>query len=138
MYASSVAAYGFHRDNPVGMTEDWPARPAAHLFYAQEKAEIERLLEQEAAGHVGLGVYLLRPPIVLGPDAVGAKNVVPGPLVPLVRAARRRGGRVPLPVITPPVPIQFIHEAGRRAGVPALHRRRRCRPACTTSPATVC
>jgi nucleoside-diphosphate-sugar epimerase len=38
VYASSVAAYGFHRDNPVGMTEDWPARPAAHLFYAQEKA----------------------------------------------------------------------------------------------------
>ena len=69
MYASSVAAYGFHRDNPVGMTEDWPARPAAHLFYAREKAEIERLLEQEAAGHAGLGLYLLRPPIVLGPDA---------------------------------------------------------------------
>src|SRR4051794_26756873 len=44
VYASSVAAYGFHRDNPVGMSEDWPARPAAHLFYAQEKAELERLL----------------------------------------------------------------------------------------------
>ena len=41
VYASSVAAYGFHRDNPVRMTEDWPVRPAAHLFYAQEKAEIE-------------------------------------------------------------------------------------------------
>ena len=77
VYASSIAAYGFHRDNPVGMTEDWPARPAAHLFYAQEKAEIERLLEQEAAGHPGVGMYLLRPPIVLGPHAVGAKNLVP-------------------------------------------------------------
>src|SRR4051794_22452921 len=31
VYASSVAAYGFHRDNPVGMTEDWPVRPADHL-----------------------------------------------------------------------------------------------------------
>ena len=110
VYASSVAAYGFHRDNPVGMTEDWPARPAAHLFYAQEKAQIERLLEQEAAGHVGLGVYLLRPPIVLGPDVVGAKNVVPGPLAPLVRLLGGVAGRVPLPVITPPVPVQFIHE----------------------------
>jgi nucleoside-diphosphate-sugar epimerase len=79
VYASSVAAYGFHRDNPVGMSEDWPARPAAHLFYAQEKAEIERLLEEEAAGHLGLGVYLLRPPIVLGPDAVGAKTLELGP-----------------------------------------------------------
>ena len=28
VYASSVAAYGFHADNPVGMTEDWPTRPA--------------------------------------------------------------------------------------------------------------
>src|SRR3954471_1266842 len=51
VYASSVAAYGFHRDNPVGMTEQWPTRPASHLFYAQEKAEIEELLHTEARGH---------------------------------------------------------------------------------------
>jgi nucleoside-diphosphate-sugar epimerase len=110
VYASSIAAYGFHRDNPVGMTEDWPARPAAHLFYAQEKAEIERLLEEEGAGHAGLGVYLLRPPIVLGPHAVGAKDVVPKPLAPILRRLGGLMGRVPLPVIAPPVPIQFIHE----------------------------
>src|SRR5215213_4362207 len=48
VYASSVAAYGFHRDNPVGMTEDWQVRPAARLFYAQEKAELEHLLERAA------------------------------------------------------------------------------------------
>ena len=110
VYASSVAAYGFHGDNPVGMTEDWPARPAAHLFYAQEKARIERLLEQEATGRSGLGVFVLRPPIVLGPHAVGAKNVIPGPLTPLVRLLGGVVGRVPLPVITPPVSVQFIHE----------------------------
>jgi nucleoside-diphosphate-sugar epimerase len=110
VYASSVAAYGFHRDNPVGMTEDWPARPAAHLFYAQEKAEIERLLEQEAARHAGLELYLLRPPIVLGPDAVGAKELVPGRLAPFVHRLGDLKARVPLPVITPPVPIQFIHQ----------------------------
>src|SRR3712207_1919585 len=38
VYASSVAAYGWHPDNPVPMTEEWPTRPAAHLFYGQEKA----------------------------------------------------------------------------------------------------
>src|SRR3954451_5262220 len=54
VYASSVAAYGWHRDNPVGMTEDWPVRPAARLFYGQEKAELERLLEQEDAAHPDL------------------------------------------------------------------------------------
>src|SRR5450755_1385758 len=84
VFASSIAAYGFHRDNPIGMTEDWPARPAAHLFYAQEKAEIERLLEAEAVGRPAIEVYLLRPPIVLGPDAVGAKELVPGRLAPLL------------------------------------------------------
>ncbi|HJX43532.1 MAG TPA: NAD-dependent epimerase/dehydratase family protein, partial [Geodermatophilus sp.] len=62
VYASSVAAYGFHRDNPVGMTEEWPVRPAARLFYAQEKAELERLLQAEARAHPQIALYLLRPP----------------------------------------------------------------------------
>src|ERR671916_100479 len=61
VYASSVAAYGFHDDNPVGMTEEWPVRPAAHLFYAQEKAEIEHALGEESEKHSELDLYLLRP-----------------------------------------------------------------------------
>ena len=43
VYASSIAAYGFHRDNPIGITEEWATRPADRLFYAQEKAELEHL-----------------------------------------------------------------------------------------------
>jgi len=113
VYASSVAAYGFHSDNPVGMDEDWPVRPADHLFYAQEKAEIESLLADEAAAHPELDLYLLRPPIVLGPHAVGAKDVLPGPLARLAPLGRRLGGlvgRLPLPVLAPDLPVQFIHE----------------------------
>ena len=53
VYASSVAAYGFHSDNPIGMTEEWPVRPAARLFYAQQKAELEHLLLDEAAHLTG-------------------------------------------------------------------------------------
>ena len=49
VYASSAAAYGFHRDNPIGMTEEWPTRPDHRFFYAEEKAELERLLHVEAA-----------------------------------------------------------------------------------------
>ena len=86
VYASSVAAYGFHGDNPVGMTEDWPARPATRLFYAQEKAELEHVLQTEAAGSE-VQLYLLRPPIVLGPHALGAKEVLPAVLMPLARLA---------------------------------------------------
>jgi nucleoside-diphosphate-sugar epimerase len=113
VYASSVAAYGFHADNPIGMTEEWPVRPAARLFYAQEKAEIERLLELEAAEHPELGLYVLRPPIVLGPNAMGAKEVLPGPLGAIARGLAGVVGRlpVPIPAIAPALPVQFIHEA---------------------------
>ena len=113
VYASSIAAYGFHRDNPLGMTEEWPVRPADHLFYAQEKAELERLLGDEDEQHPDLGLFVLRPPIVLGPHSVGAKTVVPGALEPLAERAARlvRGGLpVPIPVPVPDLPIQFIHE----------------------------
>ena len=112
VYASSVAAYGFHPDNPVGMTEDWPVRPAARLFYAREKAELERLLRAEASRAAGLALYLLRPPVVLGPHAVGAKDLLPGPLAALGRSLAGRIGRfpVPLPFPVPVMPLQFVHE----------------------------
>jgi nucleoside-diphosphate-sugar epimerase len=110
VYSSSVAAYGFHRDNPVGMTEDWPVRPAARLFYAQEKAELENLLRTEAARCARLALYLLRPCIVVGPHTVGTKDL-PGPLAPLARILARQGRfRVPVPVLAPALPIQLVHE----------------------------
>lgn len=113
VYASSVAAYGFHRDNPIGMTEEWPVRPAAHLFYAREKAEIEQLLETESGSSAKPALYLVRPPIVLGPHAMGAKGALPQPIA----AAGRRtldfltGLPLPVPVFAPNVPVQLIHEA---------------------------
>jgi nucleoside-diphosphate-sugar epimerase len=112
VYASSVAAYGFHPDNPIGMTEEWPVRRAAHLFYAHEKAEIEQLLAEEAALHPELEVYILRPPIVLGPHSVGAKTLLPGPLEAVGRALAAAARRLPaaLPAIVPPLPLQFVHE----------------------------
>jgi nucleoside-diphosphate-sugar epimerase len=110
VYASSVAAYGFHRDNPVGMTEDWPVRPARRLFYAQEKATLERLLRARASGPGSPDLYLLRPCIVAGPHAVGAKSLPRGPLGALARAPARWAGRTPLPVLAPELPVQLVHE----------------------------
>jgi nucleoside-diphosphate-sugar epimerase len=112
VYASSVAAYGFHRDNPVGMTEEWPARPASRLFYAQEKAQLERLLREEAARTPDLALYVLRPPIVLGPHAMGAKAVVPERLSGAGDAARRLVSWLPVrvPMPAPDLPLQLIHE----------------------------
>ena len=113
VYASSVAAYGFHADNPVPMDEEWPVRPAARLFYAQEKAEIEHLLGEESAAHPELDPYLLRPPIVVGPHTVGGKDLLPGPLAPLARHLQGRFRRlpVPVPVAVPALPLQLVHEA---------------------------
>ena len=111
VYASSIAAYGFHRDNPVGMAEDWPVRPADRLFYAQEKAELEHLLAEEGEAHPEVATYLLRPPIVLGPDALGAKGSVPAALEPLVRGLVAGWKRLPaLPTLAPDLPIQLIHQ----------------------------
>jgi nucleoside-diphosphate-sugar epimerase len=112
VYASSVAAYGFHPENPDPMTEEWPVRPAHLLHYAQEKAELEALLQEEAARHPELGLYLLRPPVVLGPHAVGAKSLLPGPFAPLNRHLDRvlRRAPLPLPALVPDVPVQFVHE----------------------------
>ena len=113
VYASSVAAYGFHQDNPVPMDESWPVRPASRLFYAQEKAELEQLLEEESAGHPEMALYLLRPPVVLGPNFVGGKELLPGPLAPLAAALveRVRGLPFRLPAPVPSLPLQLIHEA---------------------------
>jgi nucleoside-diphosphate-sugar epimerase len=108
VYASSVAAYGFHADNPVGITEEWPTRPADRLFYAQEKAELEKLLAAEASRFPDMPMYLLRPPIVLGPHAVGGKVDAPDWLRSLVARVPKRLPPVPIPV--PALPLQLIHQ----------------------------
>jgi nucleoside-diphosphate-sugar epimerase len=113
VYASSVAAYGFGSDLPDPVDESWQGRPSARLFYAREKAELERLLQAEATGAGAPDLYLLRPPVVLGPNAAGGKEVLPGPLGPLARALLGRPRRLPIPV---PLPapghrFQFVHES---------------------------
>jgi nucleoside-diphosphate-sugar epimerase len=112
VYASSVAAYGFHRDNPYGMTEEWPVRAADRLFYSQEKAELEQLLQDEAAEYPQIALYLLRPSIVLGPHTVGGKDLLPGLLAPLGRllGGRLRRSPIPIPALVPDLPVQFVHE----------------------------
>ncbi len=111
VYASSIAAYGFHRDNPIGIPEEWATRPADRLFYAQEKAELEHLLQDAAARHPGTELYLLRPPIVLGPDAVGAKVQLPQALEWIADAVQKGVRRLPrVPAIVPDLPVQFIHQ----------------------------
>lgn len=110
VYASSVAAYGFHRDNPVGMSEEWPVRPAAHLFYAREKAELEQRLADRSTAHPDLDVFVVRPSIVVGAHTVGAKAAMPAAVTSAGRALGGVARRWPIPVLVPEVPIQLVHE----------------------------
>jgi UDP-glucose 4-epimerase len=110
VYASSVAAYGFHADNPQPLTEDVPTRGTEAHPYSAMKAEVEGLLLEFA----DLDAYVFRPCIVAGPDARILVNQIPyvqlGERMPA--AVRRLFDQVPVlrPVLPDPgVPFQLVH-----------------------------
>jgi len=113
VYASSVAAYGFHPENPQPLTEDVPARGSESFYYSAQKAELEALLDDLLPGS-GVDAYVFRPCIVAGPRATmlieqTVEAVRAGDPVPLLR---RGIGRLPLvsPVLPDPgVPVQLVH-----------------------------
>src|SRR5688572_10251412 len=67
VYTSSVAAYGFHDDNPDMLTEDVPTRVTSDFYYSAQKAELERLLGDAVAGSA-TDPFVFRPCIVAGRD----------------------------------------------------------------------
>jgi len=113
VYASSVAAYGFHPENPQPLTEDVPARGSEDFYYSAQKAELEELLDELLLGS-GVEAYVFRPCIVAGPRAtmlieqtVDAVRV--GDPVPLLRRGVER-----LPLVRPVLPdpgmaFQLVH-----------------------------
>jgi nucleoside-diphosphate-sugar epimerase len=113
VYASSVAAYGFYKENPQPLTEDVPTRGSESFYYSAQKAELEDLLDELLVGS-GVEAYVFRPCIVAGPRATMlieqlVENVRLGDPLPLLR---RGVERLPLarPVIPDPgVPIQLVH-----------------------------
>ena len=68
-YASSVAAYGFHDDNPDWLTEEIPARGSPEHPYSQQKAEVEQVLAATLLHRRRTIAYVFRPCIVAGPEA---------------------------------------------------------------------
>jgi UDP-glucose 4-epimerase len=68
VYTSSVAAYGFHDDNPDLLTEDVPPRGTREFYYSAQKAELEDLLDEVVAGSA-TDPFVFRPCIVAGRDA---------------------------------------------------------------------
>lgn len=76
VYASSVAAYGFHRDNPQPLTEDVAARGTSSHYYSAQKAEVEALLAQALDGSA-TKAYVFRPCVVAGRDAPALVDNLP-------------------------------------------------------------
>ncbi len=98
VYTSSVAAYGFHADNPQPLTEDVPVRGTDAHYYSAQKAELEAALADSLAGS-DTEAYVLRPCIVAGGDAMALVEAFPG----IVRKS-------PVTVIPDPgTPFQLVH-----------------------------
>jgi UDP-glucose 4-epimerase len=76
VYTSSVAAYGFHPDNPPLLDEQVPPRGTSAHAYSAEKAEVEQLLADVTRGSA-TAVYVFRPCIVAGPDALMMISSIP-------------------------------------------------------------
>jgi UDP-glucose 4-epimerase len=68
-YASSVAAYGFHDDNPNWLTEDVPPRGTPEMPYSAHKAEVEKILAETLMKTERTHAWVFRPCIVAGPKA---------------------------------------------------------------------
>jgi UDP-glucose 4-epimerase len=113
VYASSVAAYGFHEDNPQPLTEDVPARGTEAHPYSADKAAVEDLLGEVVEGSE-TDAYVFRPCIVAGPEAPLLINSIPYVQLSerLPGAVRALFDQVPIlkPVLPDPgVPFQLVH-----------------------------
>ena len=115
LYASSVAAYGFHDDNPDWLTEDIPARGSPQHPYSQQKAEVEQVLGEIMLRRRNTVAYAFRPCIVAGPRAQTLLEEIP--YYRLSDAMPEPAARLLalMPVLKPVIPdpgtrFQLVHE----------------------------
>ena len=109
VHMSSIGAYA---PGAVGqrVTEDWPTTGVPSSQYSRDKAEAERAVRKVMSRHPGTTLTVVRPTLVLQPEAgseIGRYFL--GPL--LFEAARRLPGpvarRLPLPL--PGLAVSFVH-----------------------------
>jgi UDP-glucose 4-epimerase len=113
VYTSSVAAYGFHRDNPQPLTEDVEPRGSEGFYYSAHKAELERVLDETVDG-TKTDAYVFRPCIVAG---AGATTLIEAmvrslPVYGQLRLARRLLDSIPFlgPILPDPgIDFQLVH-----------------------------
>lgn len=109
VHVSSIGAYA---GGAVGqkVTEDWPTTGVPSAQYSRDKSEAERLVREVMARHPETTLTVVRPTLVLQPEAgseIGRYFL--GPLV--FGAARLLPGAVArlLPLPLPTVAVSFVH-----------------------------
>ena len=109
VYTSSVAAYGFHEDNPQPVTEDVEPRGSEELYYSAQKAELEATVWEAVEGSA-TEAFVFRPCIVAGADATTMLDQLgtEGPLSVVARITAALPGVRPL-IPDPGVPMQLVH-----------------------------
>jgi UDP-glucose 4-epimerase len=136
-YASSVAAYGFHDDNPDWLTEEVPPRGTPEHFYSQQKAEVEGVLGNVLLRYPRTVAYAFRPCIVAGPTAQTMLQEIPYVRLSEAMPDAVRNLVSSMPILRPVIPdpgtrFQLVHEddvasaflAGVQGkGDPGIHRR---------------
>src|SRR5436190_8518466 len=113
VYTSSVAAYGFHEENPQPLTEEVAPKGTDQFYYSAQKAELERQLHRMVDGSE-VDAYVFRPSIVAGHDALT--------LITAILEQVQLGGRLPqitsflksVPLVKPVLPdpgtpFQLVH-----------------------------
>jgi UDP-glucose 4-epimerase len=109
VYTSSVAAYGYHSDNPVPLTEDVAARGSEEHYYSEQKAACEALLA-DITKDSSLEVFVLRPCIVAGPQATALADAMPWNQLPAPMRAVVKAVPILKPVVPDPgYPLQLVH-----------------------------
>lgn len=69
VYLSSHTVYGAHPDNPIPISEGAPLRASFEVPYAYDKFLSEQMIQEFAEQHPEMKVTVLRPCVVLGPNA---------------------------------------------------------------------
>lgn len=114
VYASSVAAYGYHPENRTPLTEDVPARGNHDHPYSEQKAEVEAILGEVLSGRSHPEVYRVRPCVVSGPGATMLVDALPYVRMLDRLPTRARAIIDALPVVRPVLPdsgvaFQLVH-----------------------------
>jgi nucleoside-diphosphate-sugar epimerase len=113
VYTSSVAAYGFHDENPQPLTEEVPVAGTDDFYYSAQKAELEDTLAVAIAGS-GIEPYVFRPSIVGGPESLLLIENLPYVRVGQALPGALRSALGALPGVKPVLPdtgtpLQLVH-----------------------------